>query len=82
MVENAIRPFAIGKENWLFFCTPKGADASAVFYSLIETAKACGHEAFFYIRHLISEALTFSKYNRGINAADRRGGFVFYIFQH
>ncbi len=55
-VENAIRPFAVGKKNWLFSCTPQGADASAIFYSLIETAKACGHEPFFYIRHLVVEA--------------------------
>lgn len=38
-VENAIRPFVIGRKNWLFADTPKGAQASAVFYSLIETAK-------------------------------------------
>lgn len=55
LVENAIRPFALGKKNWLFSCTPRGADASALFYSLIETAKASGHNPFFYIRHLLRE---------------------------
>ncbi|MBQ7541735.1 MAG: IS66 family transposase [Clostridia bacterium] len=37
--ENAIRPFVIGRKNWLFCDTPGGAKASAVFYSLAETAK-------------------------------------------
>ena len=38
--ENAIRPFVIGRKNWLFANTPKGARASANLYSIIETAKA------------------------------------------
>jgi transposase len=37
--ENAIRPFVIGRKNWLFSGTPSGAEASAIHYSLIETAK-------------------------------------------
>jgi len=40
LVENAIRPFALGRRNWLFSATPKGATASARLFSLIETAKA------------------------------------------
>jgi transposase len=39
-VENAIRPFAVGRKGWLFCDTPKGASASAVVYTLVETAKA------------------------------------------
>lgn len=39
-VENAIRPFAIGRKNWLFSHSVEGAKASAMLYSLIETAKA------------------------------------------
>ena len=38
--ENAIRPFTVGRKNWLFADSPKGADASATVYSIIETAKA------------------------------------------
>ena len=38
--ENAIRPFCIGRKNWLFSTSVKGAEASAVFYSLAATAKA------------------------------------------
>ena len=40
--ENAIRPFAVGRRRWLFSDTPKGAHASAVHYSLVETCKANG----------------------------------------
>ena len=39
-VENAIRPFVIGRKGWLFADTPQGAEASAIIYSLMETAKA------------------------------------------
>ncbi len=38
--ENAIRPFAVGRKNWLFAGSPRGAEASALFYTLIESAKA------------------------------------------
>lgn len=40
IAENAIRPFVIGRKNWLFAGSPRGAKASALFYTLIETAKA------------------------------------------
>ena len=40
LAENAIRPFTVGRKNWLFCDTPRGAKASAVIYSLIETAQA------------------------------------------
>ena len=39
MAENSIRPFVLGRKNWLFSGTPEGAKASAQLYSLIETAK-------------------------------------------
>ena len=39
-VENAIRPFVIGRKGWLFADTPQGAEASAIIYSLMETAKS------------------------------------------
>jgi transposase len=37
--ENAIRPFVIGRKNWLFAGSPKGAESSAILYSLVESAK-------------------------------------------
>jgi len=53
--ENAIRPFVVGRKNWLFAGSPSGADAAATLYSLIETAKACGLEPYQYLRFLFSK---------------------------
>ncbi len=47
--ENAIRPFAVGRKNWLFSGSPAGAKASAAMYSLIETAKAGGLTPYDYL---------------------------------
>jgi len=54
-VENAIRPFVIGRKNWLFCNTPSGAYASAGIYSLIETAKANNLNPFSYLYFLFNE---------------------------
>jgi transposase len=51
--ENAIRPFVIGRKNWLFSATPQGATASAQIYSLIETAKANGQEPYGWLRQVL-----------------------------
>ena len=55
LAENAIRPFVIGRKNWLFSDTEKGAKASATLYSLIETAKANGLDPYTYMRELIAK---------------------------
>lgn len=52
--ENAIRPFVVGRRNWLFADTVGGATASANLYSLIETAKANGIEPYQYLRALFA----------------------------
>jgi transposase len=65
MAENTIRPFVIGRKNWLFSGTPMGASASAALYSLIETAKANGLEPYWYLRYLfenLPEAMTKDDY--------------------
>ncbi|MBI9100007.1 MAG: transposase domain-containing protein, partial [Spirochaetaceae bacterium] len=49
VAENSIRPFVIGRKNWLFNDTPKGAHASAALYSLVETAKANDVEPMHYL---------------------------------
>ena len=51
-LENAIRPFAIGRKNWLFANSQAGARASANLYSLIETAKGHGLEPYQYLRRV------------------------------
>jgi transposase len=53
--ENAIRPFVVGRKNWLFSASVKGVKASANLYSLIETAKANGLEPYAYLRHMFTE---------------------------
>ena len=53
--EQAIRPFVIGRKNWLFSGSPRGAAASALLYSLIETAKANGREPYWYLRELFEK---------------------------
>ncbi len=55
LAENAIRPFVIGRKNWLFSHSVKGVKASANLYSLIETAKANGLDPYAYLRYLYTE---------------------------
>lgn len=55
IVENAIRPFCLGRKNWLFADTVAGANSSANLYSLIATAKANGLEPYAYLRHVFTE---------------------------
>ena len=50
--ERSIKPFVIGRKNWLFSCTPKGAKTSSVIYSIIETAKENGLKPFEYLKHI------------------------------
>lgn len=54
-VERAIRPFVIGRRNWMFADTPSGATASARLYSLVETAKANGIEPWAYLNHVFEK---------------------------
>ena len=53
--ENAIRPFVLGRKNWLFSDSVRGVKASANLYSLIETAKANRLEPYAYLRYLFTE---------------------------
>lgn len=55
LAENAIRPFVVGRKNWLFSGHPNGARASATLYSLIETAKANQLEPYGYLRYLFDK---------------------------
>ena len=55
LAENSIRPFTVGRKNWLFSGSPKGAQASAGVYSLIETAKANGLNPTKYIHRILRD---------------------------
>lgn len=53
--ERSIKPFVIGRKNWLFCNTPKGARASATIFSIIETAKENGVNPYAYLNHLFEK---------------------------
>jgi len=53
--ERSIKPFVIGRKNWLFANTPKGATASATIYSLVETAKENGLNPCAYLQYLFEQ---------------------------
>ena len=53
--ERSIKPFVIGRKNWLFSNTPRGARASAVIYSLVETAKENGLNPYYYLHYLFEK---------------------------
>jgi len=51
-VENAIRPFVCGRKAWMFSGHPEGADAGAILYSMVETAKASGWDPYRWMVHV------------------------------
>jgi len=53
--ERSIKPFVIGRKNWLFRNTPKGARASATIYRIVETAKENGLNPFEYLKYLFEK---------------------------
>jgi len=54
LVENAIRPFVLGRKNWLFAGSPDGASASVFWYSLLQTAKANGKDPYQFLLHFLN----------------------------
>ena len=53
--ENEIRPFTVGRKNWLFCDTPNGAQASAIVYTMVEMAKANGVNVYHYLTYLLEK---------------------------
>ena len=60
--ERAVKPFVMGRKQWLFANTPLGAAASSIMYSIIETAAANGLNPYHYIKYLL-EQLPVTSYN-------------------
>ena len=60
-MERSLKPYVIGRKNWLFCNTPNGARASAVYYSLIETAKENGLNPFEYLAWIFTNAPNLGK---------------------
>jgi len=54
-IENKIRPFTVGRKNWMFSDTQAGAKASAMIYSILETAKANNVEPSAYLSHVLEK---------------------------
>ena len=62
--ERSIKPFVMGRKNWLFANTPGGAQDSSVIYSLIETAKANGLDPYRYLLWILQTAPQLSETNK------------------
>ena len=63
--ERAIKPFVIGRKNFLFSKSPRGATASAIVYSIIETAKANNLNSFYYLTYLFEKLPNIDLENMG-----------------
>ena len=62
--ERSIKPFVIGRKNWLFANTPRGARTSAVIYSIVETAKENGLNPCAYLKYLLERLPGISRDNK------------------
>ena len=56
--ERSCKAFVTGRKNWLFSDTPEGANASALVYSIVETAKANDIDVYFYLKYLLIKTPT------------------------
>lgn len=57
LTERSIKPFVIGRKNWMFHDRPEGAKAGAIIYSLIETCKAHKIEPYGYLKYALTEVI-------------------------
>jgi uncharacterized protein YciI len=57
-VENAIRPLALGRKNWLFVASLQAGERAAVLMSLLESAKLNGHDAWVYLKDILTRLPT------------------------
>ena len=53
-VENAIRPTALGKRNWLFIGEAEAGERSAILYSIVECCRRRGLDPYAYLRHVLT----------------------------
>jgi transposase len=54
LVENAIRPTALGKRNWLFIGEAEAGERSAILYTIVESCRCRGLDPYAYLRHVLS----------------------------
>ena len=67
--ERALRNFTIGRKNWVIINTIRGAQASAIIYSITETARANNLNVYYYIKHLLTEMPKYVDKNENISRA-------------
>jgi len=72
ITENYIRPFVLGRKNWLFSGSPRGASASVTIYTITQTAIANGLDPYWYMRYLLERLPALSKYQDFISIAPHR----------
>ena len=68
--ERALRNFTIGRKNWVTINTVRGAQASAVIYSITETARANGLNVYYYIKYLLEQLVSLMDENGNIEQSD------------
>ena len=68
--ERSIKPFVVGRKNWLFAITPRGAKASAIMFSIVETAKENGLNPYEYLTYVFCNAPNWDIHNN-INNLER-----------
>jgi transposase len=54
-VENAIHPIALGRKNWLFVGSQQAGERAAILMSLVESAKLNGHDAWAYLKDILTK---------------------------
>ena len=67
IAENHVRPIAIGRKNWLFATSTKGATALCNWYSVIETAKANNLDAYAYLKHILTQLPVYESEGKDID---------------
>ena len=66
-VEDAIRPFTVGRKNFLFSDSVRGAQASAIIYSIVETAKANNLNVLRYLETLLRRLPGYTNESEGMD---------------
>jgi len=56
--ENAMRPIAVGRKNWLFCGSDRGGQTAATLMSLMQSSKRLGHDPFVYLREMLDRVST------------------------
>ena len=65
--ERALRTFTIGRKNWMTLNTVRGAQASAIIYSITETARANGLNVYYYVKHILTELLEITRIDGSVD---------------